>query len=98
MRVRSAPLVNGLHELVLVVHGVGGDGDAELMQVRRALDHPGALLGLGQRRQQQRREYRDDGNDYQQLDQSERPSSGFTHDHTRLDKITSPHWSDSVSH
>jgi hypothetical protein len=49
-------------------------GNCHLMQVVDASDRLSLLFGLGQRRQQQRREDRDDGNDHEQFDQCETQS------------------------
>ena len=59
---------NGL----VVVGGVNRVRGGQLLQIADAGDALGLELGRRQSRQQQRREYRDDGNDHQQLDESER--------------------------
>src|ERR1035437_2909423 len=54
---------------------------SQLLQVADAVDLLGSELDGRQSRQQQRREYRDDGYDHQQLDESERaeprPTAGL---------------------
>src|ERR1051325_1530621 len=59
------------HELVVVIVRIQDPGGDELLEVAEAHDPFRFLLGSGQGRQQQRRENRDNGNDDQQLDQSE---------------------------
>ena len=69
MRIRSAPLVDGLHELVLVVQRIHGDSQSVLTQVGGALDNPRLLLGPAERGEQQHRQNRNDGDNDQQFDQ-----------------------------
>ncbi len=70
MWIGTAPLIDHLHELLMVVHRVGGDGHCVLMKIGFALGDFGLQFGAGQPWKQQRRQNRNNGDDNQQLDQS----------------------------
>ena len=68
--------VGGIHIVhvdqdVLVVGDIHLPGQTQLLLTVQTHGRGRFGLGLGQRRQQHRRENGDDGNDYQQLDQGE---------------------------
>ena len=48
-----------------VGNGIHGLSDAELLEIARAHGLLGSAFGGGERRQQHRRQYRDDGDDHQ---------------------------------
>jgi hypothetical protein len=63
---------------VIILAGVNIKPEFHLVQIVQTLDPPGFLLRLGQRRQQERRQYGDDGDDHQQFNQCERPLPRMT--------------------
>ena len=72
IQTRRAPVdLDQRHALVFVVIRIQGVGEAELPDVVQAGGTMRAVLGLGQSRQQQRGQDRNDRDDYQQLNQRE---------------------------
>ena len=60
-----------VHEDILVVVGIHDPGQCQLFVVVETGGAQRLLFGLGQRRQQQRRQDGNDGDDHQQLDEGE---------------------------
>jgi len=72
-KLKGAPRISwdGHRELAIVILGETLESQTRLMQVIDALDSPGFLLGLVQSRKEKRGEDSDDGNNAEELDQSE---------------------------
>src|SRR5262249_61648707 len=71
--------VRRLGEGAVVVVGVHGDRQADLLEVVPAGGPHGGLADLLDGRQEQADQDRDDGNDHQQLDQSHAATGGGRH-------------------
>jgi hypothetical protein len=65
-------------EFVIVIMSVQHPADLKLLQIAEAHNALRFLFGLSQRRQQQRRQNGDDGNDHEQLDEREPAYAGKT--------------------
>ena len=71
----------GLHSpvrvrhVILIVVGVHMNSNEKLLLIVQAVGAMGLALGVGERRQQQRREDGDDRDDHQQFDQGEAPTT-----------------------
>jgi hypothetical protein len=62
-------------QILAVIAGIHKPRQAKLFVIAHALDCHGSLFGPAQGRQQQRSQNGNDGNDHQQLDQSETPAN-----------------------